>query len=80
MTTTCRLPQENMRRFRNRRIACVEEAFEQINATLQQLSARFDSLVKRINWLGFRFTTLVTLGAPINEALTEDQRAWGSRS
>ena len=80
MTTTCRLPQENVRRFRNRHIARVEGAFEQINATLQQLRARFTSLEKRINWLGFRFTILVALGALIDEALTEDRRAWGSRS
>ena len=48
------------------RVARVEGAVEQINATLQQLSARFDSLEKRINWLiGFQFTTLVTLGTLI---------------
>ena len=59
------------------RLARVEGAVEQINATLQQLSARFnslenhtsarfDSLEKRVNWLiGFQFTTLVTLGTLI---------------
>ena len=47
-------------------LARVERADEQINATLQKLNARFDSLEKRINWaIGFEFTTLVTLGTLI---------------
>ena len=59
------------------RLARVEGAVEQINGTLQQLSARLDSLErqlsarldsleKRINWLiGFQFTTLIALGTLI---------------
>ena len=59
------------------RLSPVEGPVEQINGTLQRLSARldsterrtnarFDSLEKRINWLiGLQFTTLVTLGTLI---------------
>lgn len=59
------------------RLSRVEGAVEQINGTLQQLSARldsmerqtnvrFDSLEERINWVtGLQFVTVFALGALI---------------